>query len=67
MAREESDFEYYRRRAAEELVKAREAADPGTAAKHRQLSSIYTSRSLQAERQVEMDGQEGDTADRSGA
>lgn len=53
MAEEENDCEYYRRRAAEELDKARAAADPGLAAKHRQLSTIYTSRALQAERQGE--------------
>ncbi|MGA9580856.1 MAG: hypothetical protein WBR13_02670 [Allosphingosinicella sp.] len=50
---EESDCQYYRRRAAEELAKARDALDPGLAAKHRQLSTIYTSRALQAERDEE--------------
>lgn len=53
MAKEENDCEFYRRRAAEELDKARSAADPGLAAKHRQLSTIYTSRALQAERKGE--------------
>lgn len=63
MADEESDCEYYRRRAAEELEKARAALDPGLAAKHRQLSTIYTSRALKSERQVETErrgGKEGD-------
>ena len=46
----ETDYDYYRRRAAEELAKARAALDPAQAAKHRQLSTIYTSRALQAER-----------------
>ena len=60
MAEEESDYEYYRRRAAEELDKARRSADPGTAAKHRQLSANYTSRALQAERKREKEDPEGD-------
>lgn len=60
MAEEESDCEYYRRRAAEELDKARTALDPGLAAKHRQLSTIYTSRALQAERRVETEHRRGD-------
>ena len=51
----ETDYAYYRRRAAEELAKSREALDPGLAAKHRQLSSTYTSRALQAERKADMD------------
>ena len=55
MDEEETDYDYYRRRAAEELAKSREALDPGLAAKHRQLSTIYTSRALQAERQAEAD------------
>ena len=60
MAEEESDCEYYRRRAAEELDKARAALDPGLAAKHRQLSTIYTSRALQAERRNETENRRGD-------
>ena len=51
----ENDYQYFRRRAAEELAKSRAAADPGMAMKHRQLSSIYTSRALQAERRQEME------------
>ena len=58
MDEEETEHEYYRRRAAEELAKAASAPDPALAAKHRQLASIYTSRSLQAERRREAD--EGD-------
>lgn len=65
MNEQETDFEYYRRRATEELVKSREALDPGLAAKHRQLSTIYTSRALQAERKADLArsqrGGEGDT------
>jgi hypothetical protein len=57
---DESDYEYYRRRAAEELAKSRETLDPGLAAKHRQLSTIYTSRALQAEREAEIDRRVGD-------
>ena len=53
---EETDYDYYRRRASEELAKSRQAADPGLAAKHRQLSAIYTSRALQAERKQETEG-----------
>lgn len=60
MDEEETDHDYYRRRAAEELAKSRETADPGLAAKHRQLSSIYTSRALQAERQAEVGRRRGD-------
>ena len=65
MSDEENDCQYYRRRAAEELEKARTTLDPGLAAKHRQLSTIYASRALQAERQVETgnrgdDGAEGE-------
>ena len=60
---EETDFEYYRRRAAEELAKSREALDPALAAKHRQLSTIYTSRALQAERHVEVDRKRDDGAE----
>lgn len=60
MADEESDCEYYRRRAAEELGKARAAVDPGVAAKHRHLSTIYTSRALQAERQLETEHHRSD-------
>lgn len=60
MDEDEKDYDYYRRRAAEELAKARAASDPGLAAKHRQLSSIYTSRALQAERQSEVDRRSGD-------
>ena len=52
----DKDFEYYRRRAAEELDKARSAETPALAAKHRQLSTIYSSRALQAERRSEMNG-----------
>lgn len=55
MDEEETDYAYYRRRAAEELAKARAALDPALAAKHRQLSSIYTSRALQAERRHDLD------------
>ena len=62
MADEESDCAYYRRRAAEELEKARAALDPGLAAKHRQLSTIYTSRALQAERQLETEHRRTDEA-----
>lgn len=58
----ESDYDYYRRRAVEELAKSREATDPGQAAKHRQLSTIYTSRALQAERKAEADRKRGDGA-----
>ncbi|HET9638394.1 MAG TPA: hypothetical protein VFP12_04230 [Allosphingosinicella sp.] len=54
MDEHETDYEYYRRRAAEELAKAQRTADPGVAAKHRQLSSIYTSRALHAERKREV-------------
>ena len=60
MSDEENDCEYYRRRAAEELAKARDALDPGLAAKHRQLSTIYASRALQAERQQETERRRGD-------
>lgn len=63
MAEEETDCEYYRRRAAEELAKARSTLDPHLAAKHRQLSSIYTSRALQAERQLEPERRPGSQAD----
>ena len=63
MAEEESDCEYYRRRAAEELDRARAALDPGLAAKHRQLSTIYASRALQAERRIETDDSGGDEAE----
>jgi len=59
---DERDYDYYRRRAAEELAKAREAPDPDLAAKHRQLATIYTSRALQAERHSEV----GKRADGSG-
>jgi hypothetical protein len=52
---EETDYDYYRRRAAEELAKANSAANPALAAKHRQLSTIYTSRALQAERRREVE------------
>ena len=62
MDEEETDYEYYRRRAAEELAKSRETSDPGLSAKHRQLSTIYTSRALQAERQAEGDRKRGDGA-----
>lgn len=55
MDEEETDYVYYRRRAAEELAKARDTVDPGLAAKHRQLSSIYTSRALQAERRLDLE------------
>ena len=51
----ETDYAFYRRRAAEELAKSRETVDPGLAAKHRQLSSIYTSRALQAERKADIE------------
>lgn len=61
MDEEETDYDYYRRRAAEELAKARDALDPALAAKHRQLSSIYTSRALQSERKAEA-GRTGDGA-----
>jgi hypothetical protein len=60
---EENDCQYYRRRAAEELEKARKALDPGLAAKHRQLSTIYTSRALQAERQIETESRRGEIAE----
>ena len=63
MADEETDCQYYRRRAAEELDKARNAVDPGLAAKHRQLSTIYTSRALQAERQLETEHRRSDEAE----
>lgn len=63
MDTDETDYEYYRRRAAEELARSREAADPALAAKHRQLSTIYTSRALQAERHVEVDRKRGDGAE----
>ena len=63
MADEENDCAYYRRRAAEELDKARAAVDPGLAAKHRQLSTIYTSRALQAERQLETEHRLSDEAE----
>lgn len=62
MDEDETDFNYYRRRAAEELAKARGTSDPGLAAKHRQLSSIYTSRALQAERRAESGAKAGDGA-----
>ena len=62
MEEEEKDYEYYRRRAAEELAKSRETRDPGLAAKHRQLSTVYTSRALQAERQAEVDRRRSDGA-----
>ena len=55
MEEAESDYDYYRRRAEEELAKSREALDPGLAAKHRQLSTIYTSRALQAERKADIE------------
>lgn len=55
MDEEETDYAYYRRRAAEELAKSREALDPGLAAKHRQLSSVYASRALQAERKADIE------------
>ena len=55
MDEEETDYVYYRRRAAEELAKARDTSDPSLAAKHRQLSSIYTSRALQAERKLDLE------------
>jgi hypothetical protein len=64
---EETDYEFYRRRAAEELAKSREAADHGLAAKHRQLSTIYTSRALQAERQLEIDDRDGRGTEEDGA
>lgn len=63
MDEEETDYDYYRRRAAEELARSREALDPGLAAKHRQLSTIYTSRALQAERQAEVDRKRGGGAE----
>lgn len=53
MGEAETDYDYYRRRAAEELAKSRDTLDPGLASKHRQLSTIYASRALQAERQAE--------------
>jgi hypothetical protein len=62
LSEEETDYDYYRRRAAEEMEKARSATDLGLAAKHRQLSTIYTSRALQAERKQEVDGRAGDAA-----
>ena len=52
----DEELEYYRRRAAEELEKARRAETPSLASKHRQLSSIYASRALQAERRNELNG-----------
>lgn len=55
----ETDYDYYRRRAEEELAKSRATLDPGLAAKHRQLSAIYTSRALQSERKSEADGTSG--------
>lgn len=54
MEKDETDYDHYRRRAEEELAKSREAVDPGLAAKHRKLSTIYASRALQAERQLDM-------------
>lgn len=62
MSDEENDCEYYRRRAAEELEKARNTLDPGLAAKHRQLSTIHASRALQAERRIETASRRGDIA-----
>ncbi|MET1110498.1 MAG: hypothetical protein ABWX67_03120 [Allosphingosinicella sp.] len=55
----ESDYDYYRRRAEEELAKSRETLDPGLAAKHRQLSTVYTSRALQSQRKSEAGGASG--------
>lgn len=63
MDEEETDFDFYRRRAREELAKSREALDPGLAAKHRHLSTIYTSRALQAERKAEVGGKPGGGAE----
>lgn len=64
MNQEETDYQYFHRRASEELDKARSASDVGLAAKHRKLSTIYTSRALQAERKREAEDSD-DPAGRS--